>query len=153
MPEQKAATLATIFSDVLADLAFMFTEDEEATSNPDEVWLETKIGYRGPVNGELRFRCTREFSRLLASNLLGVVAEEAGDEQADDAAKEFMNIVCGQLVTALHGTEAIFNLTIPEIRKIAEMPDFTLNDGGQAATVTIEGQNVQLLYELGDGQR
>lgn len=150
MPEQKAATLAMIFSDVLADLAFMFTDDEEATSHPGDVWLETAIGYRGPVNGDLRFRCTRAFTCLLAGNLLGIAPEEAGPEQADDAAREFMNIVCGQLVTALHGTDAVFNLTIPEITEIAESPDFSLNDGCHSATVSVEGQSVQLLYQLAD---
>ncbi len=148
MPEQKAATLATIFSDVLADLAFMFTDEQHTDADPDDPWLETVIGYQGPVAGELRFRCTRAFTRLLACNLLGADPSElTGDAQADDAAKEFMNIVCGQLVTALHGTDDVYNLTIPTIEQLPETPDLSLDDGDTASTLSVEGFRLQLLYE------
>lgn len=146
MQQQKAATLATIFSDVLANLAFMFTDDADTDAQPDEIWLETTIGYRGQACGDLAFRCTRRFTRLLAANLLGVDAEDESTEEADDAAKEFMNIVCGQLVTALHGSEEIFNLTIPQIRRLDDEPDLTRDDGEIVSTLSVEGCRVQLQY-------
>ena len=146
MQQQKAATLATIFSEVLANLAFMFTDDEGVDSRPDDTWLETTIGYRGHSSGELTFRCTRRFTRLLAANLLGVDAEAESTDEADDAAKEFMNIVCGQLVTALHGSDDVFNLTIPQIRRLDEEPDLTLDDGVTASTLSVERCRIQLLY-------
>lgn len=152
MQEQKAATLATIFSDVLADLAFMFTDDECADAAMEEHWLETKIGYRGPVCGDLSFRCTRAFSQLLATNLLGADADGDGNfAEADDAVKEFMNIICGQLVTALHGTEKVFDLTIPKIVALDDEPDLSLNDGASASTISVEGCRVQLLYTTAEG--
>jgi CheY-specific phosphatase CheX len=149
MREQRAATLATIFSDVLADLAFMFTDDEHAESAINDPWLETHIGYRGPVNGDLRFRCTRAFTVLLAANLLGVDPDGlTGEEHADDAAKEFMNIVCGQLVTAMHGTDEVFNLTIPVICPLDSAPDLSMDDGEKSSTLSVEGFRVQLVYSL-----
>ena len=43
MLQQKAPTLTTILSEVLANLAFMFTDDESAEPAPDDRWLETTI--------------------------------------------------------------------------------------------------------------
>lgn len=148
MPQQRAATLATIFSDVLADLAFMFTDDAHEDASPDDPWLETHIGYRGRHCGDLRFRCTRSFTHLLAANLLG--AEPGGEDainSADDAAKEFMNIVCGQLVTALHGSEDIYNLTIPQIHVLETPPDLALDDGDNVSTISVEGHRIQLSFD------
>gem|GEM_PF-6175632 len=60
--DQKTATLTTIFSEVLANLAFMFSEDEEdIIPSAGDVWLETEIGYRGPQRGALRFYLPGDF--------------------------------------------------------------------------------------------
>ena len=150
MPMQKTATLATIFSEVLADLAFMFTDEEDWSSPSDDAWLETTICYQGAANGRLQFRCPREFTRRLASNLLGIEPEKVRvPDDADDAVKEFMNIVCGQLVTTVHGTEDVFNLTIPTVETMVEPPDCTLDDGINVSTLSVEGFRVQLAYQPG----
>lgn len=148
--EQKTATLATIFSEVLANLAFMFSDNEDdSIPSAGDVWLETEIGYRGPQNGTLRFWCTREFTEQLVANLLGIDPEnEDVEAQAADAVKEFMNIVCGQLITAIHGTEAVFDLTIPTLRELPETPQFPEEDS-YSATLFVEGRPLHLAYELG----
>ncbi|HVP10959.1 MAG TPA: chemotaxis protein CheX [Phycisphaerae bacterium] len=147
MQQQTSATLTTIFSEVLANLAFMFTDEEQVNPSSTDAWLETVISYQGPVNGTLRFRCTTDFSVLLASNLLGVDLRDAeAGAKARDAVKEFMNIVCGQFVTALHGSESIFNLTIPEITELAETPDLRADNGVDSSTLSVDGFLVQLSY-------
>ena len=152
MQKQKAATLATIFSDVLANLAFMYTDEEPKEASPDDPWLETTIGYRGPTSGNLQFRCTRAFTKLLAANLLGTDPDDPDTEQnASDAVKEFMNIVCGQFVTAAHGTEEAFSLTIPEIVELPETPTLAACEGIETTAVSVDGQLVQLSH-LPDGQ-
>jgi len=114
MLRQRTATPATIFSEVLANLAFMFTDEDIPAPAPGDPWLETIIEYRGSVCGTLTFLCTRGFARLLAANLLAIDPQDpAADTKAEDAAREFMNIVCGQLVTTLHGAERMFDLSIP----------------------------------------
>ena len=145
MQEQKTATLTTIFSDVLANLAFMFTDDDDDT--PGDQWLETAISYMGPHKGTLVFRCSRSFAALLAANLLGLDAEdEHADESAHDAAREFMNIVCGQLVTTLHGSDDIYNLTIPEVTMLEETPNLVDDSGDEASVLSVEGHRIQLVY-------
>ena len=149
--DQKTATLTTIFSEVLANLAFMFSEDEEdIIPSAGDVWLETEIGYRGPQSGTLRFWCAREFSVRLAANLLGIDPDDDDAEsQAVDAVKEFMNIVCGQLITAIHGTEVVFDLTIPALRELSETPRFSEDGGPHSSTLFVEGQRLLLCYEPG----
>lgn len=152
MQDQKTATLATVFSEVLQNLAFMFTDDDDAEVSPKDVWLETEISYAGPARGTLRFHCNRDFTILLAANLLGIGPESVDTStKANDAAKEFMNILCGQLITALHGTEDVFDLTIPRIRGLAEMPDFTASDdlqsgNVQTASFSVQGHRMHVLY-------
>ncbi len=148
MPNLKPATLATIFSEVLANLAFMFTEDEPADPEVGDLWYETVIAYEGPRRGTLRLRCSAAFTVKLAANLLGVEQDEAeAERQAEDSVKEFMNILCGQFVTAVHGTADVYNLTIPQMLPMAEMPDLNLPDTLERATLSVDGHRLQLVYE------
>jgi len=152
MQPSKTATLKTIFSDVLANMAFMFNDDDDLDlSEPEVTWLETAIGYRGPWSGELTLWCTRGFAVLLSANLLGVdPRDDDAQSKSEDAVKEFMNIICGQLVTAIHGSEQVFDLTIPVIQELAGPPAFTEVDDPNLATLCIEGNPVQLCYTPGD---
>jgi len=151
MEVQKTATLTTIFSEVLANLAFMFTDEETAEPSAGDLWLETTIRYDGTTKGTLAFRCTREFSILLAANLLGIDPRDIhAESQADDAVKEFMNIVCGQFVTASYGSNDVFNLSIPKIRELPETPDFSQDDGITTSTLSADDHRVQLAHETID---
>lgn len=145
MAEQKTAVLTTVFSEVLANLAFMFTDEEPQAHSPDDEWLETTISYRGSASGTLRLYCTKQFSTVLASSLLGTEPDDQeAHAQADDAVKEFMNIVCGQLITRAHGTKDVFNLSIPEVRGLNGPPD--LDDATQTSRLFVDGHCVQLSY-------
>lgn len=157
MPQPETVTLKAVFSEVLADLAFLFTDEVSADACPDPMWLESTIRYRqaagAPIGGILTLRCPAGFGRLLAANLLGL---DPGDEEADvgaeDAVGEFMNIVCGQLITAMHGTQTAFNLTIPATHVLAGAPD--LSDGEEDPAVSrlaVEGYPILLTFTPQDG--
>lgn len=147
MPQQTTATLKTIFSDVLANLAFMFTDDEIPEPSPGDRWFETTIEYEGPRSGQLRFLCTPDFCVLLAANLLGVdpLTEEA-TQKSQDAVKEFMNIICGQFVTSVYGANDVYNLSIPEVRELPEAPELASSNVPEHATFCIDGHVVQLSH-------
>lgn len=148
----RTKTLTAIFSDVLADLAFMFTDDDPSDTEPGEVWLETIISYRGPVVGTLKFRCTRGFSLLLAANLLGIDAHETTDPlQCEDAVKEFMNIVCGHFVTISYGSDDVFNLSIPHIAELPQAPDLQEADEERSATLSVDQYRLQLIHQTEEG--
>ncbi len=103
--------------------------------------------------GTLRLRCTREFSTRLAANLLGTDVGDAGaEQQPNDAVKEFVNIVCGQFITAAHGTEEVFNLTIPKIAELPDTPDLSARAGVEVSVLSVDGQFVQLSH-LPEGEQ
>ena len=139
-------TLTKIFSDVLSDLAFMFRDDEQGEWPDGGLWLETTISYDGTASGTLRLRCTRQFSLVLAANLLGTdPQEDIAESAADDAVKEFMNVVCGQFVTAVHGTQEVFHLTIPEIIVMNDPPPPD-DDEYESSILAVEGEVLLLTY-------
>lgn len=115
--------LTTVVSEVLGDLAFMIADDAAEELPAGSIWLEGRVSYRGPERGTLRLWCTREFATRLAANLLGLEPDE-GEAQigADDALRELMNVLCGQLVTTWHGTEQVFHLSIPTVVECSEPP-------------------------------
>ncbi|GJM24314.1 MAG: hypothetical protein DHS20C16_07290 [Phycisphaerae bacterium] len=146
MQSQTTATLTTVLSDVLADLAFMFCDGGDYCEQPSESWLETSIGYSGGVSGELNLICTRTFAVQLAENLLGFEAgEEVSNQESNDAVREFMNVICGQFVTAAHGTEDVFNLTIPSVSELEDEP-FVEGSGDEIAQLSVDGQWLQLRH-------
>ena len=133
--------LAMLVGEVLGNLAFMVSDDEPAELLPGAVWLQCEVGYQGPVGGTLRCWCTRDFAIQLAANLLGIEPDE-GDAQAsaEDACREFMNVLCGHLVTAWHGNEAIFNLSIPIVKECLETPQPPGNESITCCQISISGE-------------
>ena len=151
MPQQKSATLTAIFSEILANLAFMFTDEDETLPDEGMEWWETSIRYKGPVSGALTFKCPRPFTNELAANLLGVDPDqEVEEEQAQDAVKEFMNIICGQVVTTFHGTEHVFDLTIPEVSVMASPPQEVFEENPRICSLSVAGHRIQLTWTLGE---
>ncbi len=153
MQPQTHSPLTTVFSDVLSDLAFMFTDDEPAEPSPGSLWLEGTIRYQGPVSGELRVLCPMEFTRLLAANLLGIDADDAEAEaRSPDALREFLNVLCGQFVTAAYGHDKVFDLSIPQARVLSETPTELGRDDDDARVFNVEGHCVQLIHRQDTGE-
>ncbi len=149
MLDQKTTTLTTVLSEVLANLAFMFTGEGELDPPVGEQWLETVISYQGSASGSLHLTTTAAFATSLATNLLGTASdEETSEQEARDAIQEFMNIVCGQFVTALYGTEDVFNLTIPEVMELPTTPDLAdpEDQSEDIAIMSVDNQWIQLLH-------
>ncbi len=146
-PTTDAPELVSIVLDVLGDLAFMVTDDGEAGFSRGTVLLETEVTYYGQASGSLQCWCTREFAAKLAANLLGIEPEEGEAQVAgEDAVREFMNVLCGQLVTIWHGTEAVFNLSIPTIQECCEVPGDAGVDPKHQCRLSIEGEPLVCLY-------
>lgn len=149
MQDQKISTLTTVLSDVLANLAFMFTDDGEFEAPVGERWLETSISYEGTVSGALQLICTDSFAVQMAGNLLGLDSEaELTEQEAMDAVKEFMNVLCGQYVTEAYGTEDVFNLTIPEVLELPSTPCLASpdEDSEDVALLSVDNHWMQVTH-------
>ena len=146
MQQQTTTTLTTVLSDVLADLAFMFSDGGVYCDQPGELWIETVICYQGGIAGELRLICTRSFAEHMAQDLLGIEpGGEISSQESTDAIREFMNVVCGQYVTAAHGTEGVFNLSIPTVLELEEEP-FVEECGEETTQMSVDGEWLQLRH-------
>ncbi len=113
--------LEDILSAVLQEQAFMFAEhcnsDDIETPNPP--FMYARIKFTGPFDGRLGLVFPRELSIELIANMLGVEAEDiGGDDDAADALKELLNIVCGQFLAAAFGRTLVFDLSTPTIAEI-----------------------------------
>ena len=142
--------LATIVSDVLGDLAFLVGDQERSLPPPGAVWMECRIAYSGPCSGTLRCWCTRDFAVQLAANLLGVEPDDPAVQGGlEDALGEFMNVVCGQLVTAWHGEDAVFNLSIPTAVVCREPPRFDPDPAEGVCALSVGGAPFYCAHEAG----
>ena len=133
---KSAPELSDVIAEVLGNLAFVVVEADEAVSDPAEEWLEGEISYDGPLHGTVRCWCPRGLAARLAANLLGIEPEALPARgAAEDALREFLNVLCGQLVTIWHGTLGVFTLTIPQVRVCPQRPAWP----AEACQLTCEG--------------
>ena len=113
-------TFQGVVTDILERYAFMFAESEAEEDNADPAgdYLYVTISFKGLGNGSVSLAAPEMLCRELAANLLGVDVDDAGEEAAQDALKELLNVVCGQLVETLFGNKGIVDLTVPALEKI-----------------------------------
>lgn len=140
------APLDRIVAGVLGDLAFMAEDPEDFAMPPRAEWLCGEVGYRGNVTGRLRCWCTTKLAVTLAANLLGCEPSDVdARDGARDAVREFMNVLCGQLVTHCYGTHDVFALSIPQVAPAAP-PDLR-NVGEGACRLMVAGQPFLCAHE------
>jgi len=118
MNSQHQETLTTVFSEIIESLAFMFVEDPEDDTvfTTGTEFVQVQMGFSGPFKGDLTIAVPVDMCPELASNVLGLDPDdELVTHNPYDALKELLNIICGNLLTALAGEEPVFDLTIPEV--------------------------------------
>lgn len=116
--------LGTVVSRILGDFAFMIVGEELPEIPPAPEWFRAEVTYRGPLNGAIHCWCTRPFASELSGNLMGLdPSSPDAAAEAQDSIREFMNILCGNLVTERYGSEAVFDLSIPTVEESLTPPE------------------------------
>jgi CheY-specific phosphatase CheX len=109
--------LSQIASKTLEDLAFLFAtplEWKEPDDSSDDTWIGAK--FQGHCEGQLIFICPTDPGREITINMLGLDDDDdVVETQIQDALKEVVNIICGNILPAMAGTDAVFNISAPEI--------------------------------------
>jgi hypothetical protein len=84
----------------------------------------------------------------VAANLLAIEPHE-GEAQsgAEDALREFMNVLCGQLVTAWHDSRGIYDLSIPTVRAGSPSPAAPDAAAEHVCQLCVEGGVLRCAYE------
>ena len=113
--------LAQALSEVFEVQAFMFTEEVEPSEieSPEGALWKTSIYFSGCDSGVMELTFPDDLAVELAANTLGVEAEEVRTETAQDALKEFANVVCGQFLTRQYGNRQVFKLSMPNIESLS----------------------------------
>jgi hypothetical protein len=131
--------LAEVTTRTLEELCFLFPmpllSDEQRDAATD---ASMSVRFEGPVCGRLVVRVCGGMLELLASNMLG---DAIGDGHMQrDALAEVANVVCGNLLPLIGGTDAEFSLAAPQpivvLSNVRPVPDamvqFGLEQTGRA---------------------
>jgi CheY-specific phosphatase CheX len=95
-------------------LAFLCAAEPDATP-PDAEVAAASIGFSGPQAGYLRLRVPQRMVATIAANMLGLDEAETTADQQRDALGETLNVICGNLLPALEGPQAVFRVLAPEV--------------------------------------
>ena len=147
-PAAATPDLKTLVASVLEDLASLLADEQPAQTSVDTRWLEAEVTYEGTARGVLRCWCTHGLAEKLAANLLAVEPDEdAARAGAGDALREFLNVLCGQLVTSWHGPRGIYNLSIPTVRPCTEAPAAHATATNGLCRLSVEGEIIVCAWE------
>ena len=116
MRDQIEAVMFRVAEETLEKLAFVFSMPEEEREDLSlDATVEASVSFAGPFSGTLVMRVSSDGLSELAANMLGVEEDETTQEDRLDALKETINVICGNLLPAIAGERAVFNIQAPRI--------------------------------------
>ncbi len=142
MNERVNGILYKIAEEIFEKLAFIFSFPEDDRGDIDPASAVTAgVAFTGPFSGRLVVVITRDILAELTGNMLGVDdADETAPEQQEDALKELVNVICGNLLPDIGGSETVFNVNPPEIIPQAEAITQAAEPAGLARLDLEEGK-------------
>jgi len=112
-----SGVLTDVVVETLGKLAFLFVAPLEGPIPEDTHELATvRVRFSGPLSGGMQLRLSRSVLAELAGNMLGADDGSAlsADEQ-NDALRELINVICGNLLPMICGGTAEFTIQTPFI--------------------------------------
>jgi chemotaxis protein CheY-P-specific phosphatase CheC len=124
MSRKYSQLLTEVAAETLEQLAFIFSFADDSDENA--IWETDVTGchvaFRGPHQGEILLVISRAVLPELTANMLGLDEDEKPPrEHQEDALREALNVICGNLLPKIGGVEAVFDIVAPEIQPTAEM--------------------------------
>jgi len=154
MPSTTVQSLSRATTATFEELALLFPEHElspEQAAAPLDVAVS--VEFRGPLRGRLVLRASSVILPSIAANMLGEGASREPPLQRD-ALGEIANVICGNLLPAIAGGEAVFHLSAPyvhegvdDVSREADAPTASLMFGVE------DGRAEAVLYVFGEGDR
>lgn len=137
----KEFELRMLVADIFGDLAFLVADEDACALSSATQWMHGVISYRGPHSGTLECWTTPAFARGLAANMLGIdLSEEPAAGSADDALRELLNVLCGNLVTRRFGRDLVFDLGTPAASCDGGVPPAIKSDSPLICCVFVDGE-------------
>lgn len=137
------AKFLDVLSEVLERFAFMFVEGAEegaAGSDPRGEYLYAVITFSGRTQGVITLLAPDALCREMAANILGMDAGELAETAGEDAIKELVNIICGELTVVLYGDADVFNLTVPALYRVDKGKWREFSADPDSVKLSVEGQ-------------
>jgi len=109
--------LLEVSTHVFETSAFMAVYPNDI-SNLDEEFppVVASISFKGIADGQLILAVSNEILSPLATSMLGLdIGDEVGEIGQKDALLEVLNMMCGNVLTGIYGSEPIFDLCPPEL--------------------------------------
>lgn len=141
MPSTMDLSLSQTTAATFEELALLFPEQElspEQTVAPLDVTVS--VDFRGPFAGRLVLSASACVLPVIASNMLGEAGRRASPLQRD-ALGEIANVICGNVLPAIAGAEAVFHLNAPRI-----------HDAGESASRDNDAPSAQVQFGVEDGR-
>jgi len=142
--------LALVAARVFEDAAFVFTDRPAEGDLPAEGMWEAggaAVSFTGTPSGTLHLWAADGFARAAAANMLGLDEAAGPVDSGADALRELLNIIAGNLLTELYGTEPLFNLGIPQALAARELAADMRHEN--AVWLAAEGSAVLLTLRIG----
>ncbi len=118
-------TLRQVAEETFESLAFMFAMPEDEDADDEQIaWVGASVEFVGPFTGTVAIALAEPMLSELTANMVG--ADDPSDvppEQQTDGLKELANVVCGNLLPALAGAEALFDVRAPVLLDRGEIPE------------------------------
>jgi Chemotaxis phosphatase CheX len=146
-PPAPVAPLPLIGEDGPGDEEFWGVENPNApesgpgvVSESDTERFGVQVAFNGHATGYCELWTTRECSKIIASNMLGVFDEgcETVNQTCLDALQETLNILCGNLLTEYAGSDPVFDLDPPAV--VTRLVQLPVSDAAAEAWLEIDGQ-------------
>ena len=128
--------LITVAAETFETLALMFLMPEDEAGEFDQMPTKTvSVAFTGPFTGTLFLAVSETMLPELAGNMLGLSDDGAGPDldHQHDALKEVINVICGNLLPAMAGTEPVFEVCAPQLLETNDIPE-TYNGQPPACT-------------------
>lgn len=112
------AALKQAIGSVVASMAGMPAETADTRDIPlfESPVMNVRIAFTGPYSGELGLMMEQPLAELVGTKMLGFSpGEHLIHDTVDDAAKELLNVICGQFITSMFGSRPVFSLNVPQI--------------------------------------
>jgi CheY-specific phosphatase CheX len=148
------AAISGLLSDVVVDtlekLAFLFAVPLEGPAPEDPRSLATvRVRFSGPLCGGMQLSLSQPVLSELAGNMLGADDGSAlsVDEQ-HDALRELTNVICGNLLPLIGGTNAEFNIQPPFISAAGASAADEVEPVAAVSTLSVESGICRVALQL-----
>ena len=152
MKRDMTKSLSKTFCNIIEKLAFMFGEPVDKIDLPaseGQEYVRAEMAYNGPLAGSLAIMMPRDLCPEIAANVLGAERfDSTAAEHANDALKELLNVICGNILTAVAGEEPVFDLSVPSVSTADEIGWDDFLKRPETVAFLIDGTPVLLCFEV-----